>query len=1318
MDQVDDFVGRRWALDRVLRGVGTPRGSILITGQPGAGKSRLARRVLDEITAEPIRELVTVWHECHANDDNTLVPWQLVTQLIKALSAASPDYVAALSRRAGMPMTVVSHVTVENAYGSQVSGVSIDSLSLAGESARSALIRYVRGPLEEVDAPPALVVLIDGLDEANSPGLAAEFVDFVVHAVEGLRQSRLDVRFVLTCRTGEHTVLERVADQTLDLDRDEPNPGEDMHAYCRARLAATVEGAEQMAWVLTGKASGNYLYSRYAISLLNEPGVPLEASSLPAGLDRLYEAFLQRRVAHDLRSRRWREEVRPALAVISVAREPGISSEDVSDMLALPRSVVGDIVTDLQEFLRLDETTGCWRIFHESFRRFLHTWTPLKISADEAHVSLGRRFLEDPQHASQYLRPNFAYHLNRAGLHASLCDYLLHAEGGHDLLRALPASQTQSVWQTACDSALELEDPRRMAGLLARRLQSPAEANTSRTPDAEADEPLPTDAFGDLGDYDRDMVRNLALACLEALRPSTRHRAVERLSHMVSRCRYVVRPTLQYEVAALLADLHEAAALHHLARELADGILDHLGLAFMQRFRIDRGAVVPVVTDALNTDSERYRFGLMKYAITMSERRRRGADAVAAAHLVHAIPGRYSWSGRTIFEDVAMAAALPWVPRTGAGDLSGILCRAAKTPLCRAEVLSSVGRPEVAGDAAQREAAIAEIESCRPDVENGSMGLWWDLYRAIAWRRHAHTDRAHRLLTSVIDRMPDLAAEPDGRFVAPVHRDVVHGPCLQGLVLECSLELATLGDFERSRRLAVSLLEFAAEDGVTAFVHLVHQMHIRGVAESEITNSIELFFLLADRNLLRPAADLAAFQAARGFSSLIGPRPNLQNIAEERLRSLSTVKPLAQAPGSGRTSRATAVLAAALAYAFDRSGDTGVRDQCLRVGNAEAARQLAEADGDMDLTLFRYLALSDEGSPVANLLRDHERSRLRYYVDDLRDYLADRDDHMGVARLSALLDDEEPTLSTACFQLRALERPVEASAAVELCRALTDFPSKRALLLAYAVNMVADGRETIYDEIDHEIESAKAECRSRQRDSLQGDDDYRRRRDLYPLEYSLALALARSGRTEEALQWHASAARGYDESVEWYRIMGMSLGGDPYYRDRHEDPDYEEFEEAVVGNILDADRRLAVALAAAGEAGPARDVALAIASDRNRLFGFVYGCVGADLDSRIPIALRAAAECGATDVLRSLLKEVRDRARVAAWVADHIGDGSLCSRPAVHLGSLARLAAAAMGDLASMMRTLAALIVADPTTAVENDSARWLEILAHEKETI
>ncbi|MET7301340.1 hypothetical protein [Embleya sp. NPDC005575] len=60
------------------------------------------------------------------------MPWQLVTRLIEALSAASPDYVAALSRRTGTPMTVVSHVTIANAHGSAVSSVSIDSLSPEG----------------------------------------------------------------------------------------------------------------------------------------------------------------------------------------------------------------------------------------------------------------------------------------------------------------------------------------------------------------------------------------------------------------------------------------------------------------------------------------------------------------------------------------------------------------------------------------------------------------------------------------------------------------------------------------------------------------------------------------------------------------------------------------------------------------------------------------------------------------------------------------------------------------------------------------------------------------------------------------------------------------------------------------------------------------------------------------------------------------------------------------------------------------------------------------------------------------------------------
>jgi hypothetical protein len=106
MNEPDDFVGRQWAVDRIMQRVSLPGGTMLVTGQPGAGKSRLARRVLEEVASGPeTRNAVTVWHECHANDDSTLVPWFLVTQMIKALSAASPEYVGALSRQANAPVS-------------------------------------------------------------------------------------------------------------------------------------------------------------------------------------------------------------------------------------------------------------------------------------------------------------------------------------------------------------------------------------------------------------------------------------------------------------------------------------------------------------------------------------------------------------------------------------------------------------------------------------------------------------------------------------------------------------------------------------------------------------------------------------------------------------------------------------------------------------------------------------------------------------------------------------------------------------------------------------------------------------------------------------------------------------------------------------------------------------------------------------------------------------------------------------------------------------------------------------------------------------
>jgi hypothetical protein len=1311
MDDVDDFIGRRWAVDRIMQRTSLPGETILITGQPGAGKSRLARRVLEEVVGdERTRNSVTVWHECHANDDNTLVPWRLVTQMIKALSAASPEYVEALSRQANAPVNLYSHLTIGTSQGSNVSAVSIGSLSLGGESARSAMMRYVRGPLEAISCAPTLLVLIDGLDEANSPGLAPEFVDLVVHSVESFRRSRLDVRFVLTCRTGEHTVLERVVNDTLNLDHDEPNPGEDMHEYCRARLAGNVQGADELAWILTSKASGNYLYSRYAISLLNEPGATLETSSLPTGLNSLYEAFLVRRIAHDLRSRRWRNVIRPVLAVISVAREPGISSGDIATALSLPRSTVGDIVDDLREFLKFSEPTTCWQLFHESFRSFLHGWAPLKISAEEAHADLGRYFLEHPEQAFGYLRPNFAYHLNRAGLHAELCDYMLHADGALKLLRTVPASQSHSIWATACDSALELKDLRRMTALLAWRLKSYAEPEIGRSHGEEMWESVPTDAFGELGRYDADVVRNLVLTCMEALHARARNRAVERMSHMIPRCRYSVSPFLQHIAAALLADLHTYVGLGDLARKLGDRVLDHVGLATMQRFLIDRGEVWLALTNAFDTDSERYRFGIMKYAITMSERRRRGADAVTASHLTYATPRAPSWKSPTIFEDLATAAALPWIPRTGAGDLAGILRRVGRMPLDRAEVLSSVGRPEVAFDARRRETAIAAIGRDLRASPDERIVLWLDMYRAIAWRRHGHADRAHGLISSIVDRLPSLASAPDGHFVAEVHRDIVHGPCLQGLVLECVLELATLGDFDRSRQLAVELLEFGAEDGVTAFQHLIHQMHVRGAAESVITRTMDLLFALSDQHLPQEASDLAIFMAARAISALVAPSPALQGIAEKRLQSLYAFAGRnIQRPAAIKAEKSAAVMAASLAYAFGRSGDPGAKDRFLRLSRTEAARQLADPEGDVDRALLKYMALSDGASPITDLLRAHEHSRLKYHIAYLRDFLADRDDHVGVAHLNDVPETTKFTLSTACLEMRLPELLDDTSAAMAKCHTLTDSPVARILLLSYLKDLVTrrdGGNHSIDGEIAREVESASMQLRQQDRTDSSWDQKWNS-----AVKYEYALALARSGRVEEARRWHAAATSDYDASVEWYRIMGFSLGGDPYYTDRYEDSDYEEFEENVALNILDADRKLVVAMTAAGEIGSAREIVLAIAADRDRVLGFVYGSAAASLDDRIQTALRAAAESGLTDVLSSLLEQVRNRARVAAWIGDRIGDEPRCCRPAVQPGSLMRLAAATMGDEDSMMRALASLIVAEPDSAVELGSSIWLEIL-------
>jgi len=918
-----EFVGRAWTVSRCLAELEQTRPAVLVIGQPGSGKTALAREVYERLSTRAGDDQVVVLHECHANDDATLLPWRLIDRLVAALSAHSQPYALAVAEAMSLTVTIDADIFVESAIQSQISAVVINSIQAGSESARSVFTRLVRAPLESIDRPPTVVLIVDGLDEANSPSLAGEFGNLLRHTVTSLASSPLDVRFWLSCRTAEHAAFAQVATAVVNLDTDEPADSQDMVAYCMARLAGTDSAdADDLARTVAAKASGNYLYAKYAIALTRGPAPTRRVADLPAGLDEIYAEFLRRRVAYDLSSSAWRTRYRPFLGLIAVAREPGVTAGDLAWILRLDDATVGDTLDDLSEFLRLDPQRRTWSIFHDSFRNFLLTTTTLRISAREAHRVAGEHFLAaGPGSAGDYLLRNFAYHLHGAGLHAELCAYVISPERWREHERHAGASLAlrTSTLSTARDSALLLNDPGLMAALLLHDIELRLDASGADTSSEPADG-TGSDVLVQIGNYDVTVLWQLVTAC-QALESGNRAVAANRLDWMEQRCGQQLHPDWQYQAAGLLAHLRVTFGADGPATELSHRLLDDLGAAFQRRFLLERGAVASALTGPDIRDSERYRHGLFRFAIDLAEKRRDADAAVTVARHVAAIPRQRHWSP-TVWEDVSFGAALAWIPRNHAGDLTALLHRVRRAPVIYADVLAALGRPQVSGDAPRRRHGMRLLAEAQRHRAGGPTGFWIDYHAAVALRRDGDLAAARAWLRALRVRLPALDSPPDNRFVAEVHLDAVHGPCLQGLVFLLALESATARDFAQAEDLTAELLRFGSGDGASALVHLITEMGRAGEPARLIQQAYARLSGLLVRHLSGFEAGMQQFCVATALRDLLG----LSNGYAEQVRRgltmiIESLHRMAAATNRPYSRPVVHALAASLAHTFnERAG--------------------------------------------------------------------------------------------------------------------------------------------------------------------------------------------------------------------------------------------------------------------------------------------------------------------------------------------------------------------------------------------------------------
>jgi AAA ATPase domain len=341
-ERTREFVGRSFifeAIDNHLRDPDFPSGYIVISGEPGIGKTALLGQLVKQTGA--------VHH------------FNIATQNIRSTQTFLSNICAQLIVRYRLP-----HITLPP-EATQDSGFLSSLLNEAAE----------RTPDEPV------VILIDALDEAEDESLPRGTNRLY------LPQTLPDkVFFIVTSREIHNYRL--VVDRRRDiyLSDNDPQNTEDVHQYTR-RFTRThqVKMAPQIArWgveedefvnILTEKSLGNFMYLVYVLRDIRDSKLTADnidnIHNLPRGLQDYYKRHWEIMRSKDLDQ--FRQYYQPVVCILAVVREP-VTVAQVAEWTQLDRADARRVIREWREFLNEDgsqQGDPLYRIYHTSFQEFL-----------------------------------------------------------------------------------------------------------------------------------------------------------------------------------------------------------------------------------------------------------------------------------------------------------------------------------------------------------------------------------------------------------------------------------------------------------------------------------------------------------------------------------------------------------------------------------------------------------------------------------------------------------------------------------------------------------------------------------------------------------------------------------------------------------------------------------------------------------------------------------------------------------------------------------------------------------------------------------
>ncbi|MFB7847981.1 AAA family ATPase [Streptomyces sp. NPDC056053] len=1296
-----EFVGRSWiverALDHLARRGGEP---LLIVGQPGSGKTALALELLNRIGPGDASTVV-VGHLCRADDDDTLLGHGLVTALVDALIRRDGHF-AGLTRAEPGP-TLNATVTVGSAEpGAHIRGINVESLRLGAESARSAFNRLVRKPLENMPDPPAVVLVVDALDEARSIDSHENVITLLAHMTSGLRRTGLDFRILLTSREVEEPALRRIGGRRVHLAHDAPAGTDDVHDYCLARLtrdgshlrAADRDGEHRpgararsrrtLASRIAAGAAGNYLYARHVISSLDtdRQDADIDAVELPGDLGEVYDDFLDRAFA----SLAWRT-VRPVLTLLAVARAPGMTAELLAAVTTRNLSDVEDALADIGEFTRREGDAV--RIYHESFRTHLLSGTRHRVHPVEAHRAVGTAFLagkaDDP-----YLSRHYSHHLHRAGMHEELCAHVLATVGSPGTRAAAFSGADLEHLGHALASAVRTDDLTAVAPVLLRR------AGATRL--------LAEDPLAVLADTGPEAARELAgaypyehgalwqLMIAHRLRKDGRFgECAEHLRWFDATHRDELPERSQGLAAVLLAGLQpeegdDPATVH------GAGLLDEFHTGMLARHLLDRGAVERGMDAAWRIESVEARAKLHGHALWSAAERTGPVPPHRVAERIAAELARQPY-GRNATVEAVHAMALSWVPRERSGERPGMLVRLSRFPIEYSSALASVRPPVDTAARHEAERASQAMDLLRPRDMTPYERLWVDLNGARLARRSGADDLADGTMRRLLGGRPDLF-DTEGLLqpVTPPHDDFVHGPCQQGLVLEIARECVRAGRVTDAEDLAREMLAFHGHDGVTIAVDLIRRFHEHGEGLRADAFLDDCVALLRERTTSHRYLATYLLRISRELSEVLPERRASELEAEAgRLvcELLSDRRTDLRFAPSGM-----AVLYARLAAAHQRRENGGRGEDGREDGGRVAhcvARALFWADppdfdgpsaGGPDAG-YESLAVHFSGvrdGAATRTAAERMGGRRAERVTAAADRLVGRGDRRGALNLLdafGLRNDRARILV-----LAEQGRPEEAL--------------RQAMSPDVPIGVHLGLRRVLLDHGDTERADKLAEL------MLERLADLRKHGPAIGFEqcrrgFLFAELHARLGMYDEAVAGFRHAGALFADEAENWLAMNIPVGGDPYAPGERDDSAHDGQRDGLSETALTFEGRFAEAVFEGGHVDRARELVEGIRTSEHGRFGSLFLGSG-------PLALRArartAAACGFLDLLTGSLDELpADGPAVAGAIASRAPETPYGRVPDNLRKVVATLAPYCAGDVDATLALCATLLDAAPEAA-------------------